>query len=337
MTSTKSEVRVSTAYVLPATAETFDEDGYLAANPDVKAAVRAGTVKSGRAHFETIGFGEKRSVWKPANIKVAKAAKSRLILESLIDRSHVDRVAADGLIDCLPPDIAAAAGVVETEAVSSNNYDQWILDYISSHPDRWILDAGSGLRSTYYDNVVNLEIVPYDTTDVLGVGEVLPFRDDVFDLVVSVAVLEHVRDPFRCASELYRVLKPGGELYIAVPFLQPFHGYPNHYYNMTSSGVRNLFREPLTDVEQTVPHYLGPLWVASWFFALWSMGLPEESRESLKKVTVAEFIDATVDYYDKPWVRDLNPITANTIASGTVLQATKPANGPAADASGTER
>jgi len=36
-------------------------------------------------------------------------------------------------------------------------------------------DAGACKKRAYYDNVVNLEIVPYDTTDVLGVGEVLPF------------------------------------------------------------------------------------------------------------------------------------------------------------------
>jgi hypothetical protein len=27
-----------------------------------------------------------------------------------------------------------------------------------------------------------------------------------------------------------------------VPFLQPLHGYPHHYYNMTGEGLRNLFR-----------------------------------------------------------------------------------------------
>ena len=76
-----------------------------------------------------------------------------------------------------------------------------------------------GRRAVYFDNVVNFEIVPYDTTDVRGVGEELPFRDASFDAVVSIAVLEHVKDPFRCAREIARVLKPGGELICAVPFL----------------------------------------------------------------------------------------------------------------------
>jgi SAM-dependent methyltransferase len=103
----------------------------------------------------------------------------------------------------------------------------------------------AGLRDIYYDNVVNYEIVDYDTTDVIGPGERLPFRDGVFDAVISIAVLEHVRDPFACAAEIVRVLKPGGELVCSVPFLQPLHGYPHHYYNMTPQGLRALFERSL--------------------------------------------------------------------------------------------
>ena len=76
----------------------------------------------------------------------------------------------------------------------------------------------------------------------IGVAEVLPFGDNAFDAVISVAVLEHVRDPFGAAQEIIRVLKPGGKLFCCVPFLQPFHGYPNHYYNMSHVGLANLFR-----------------------------------------------------------------------------------------------
>lgn len=311
-------------YAEPVSTDNFDEEGYLTANPDVAAAVADGRLSSGREHFDLIGHGEGRQVWRKSNILAAKAVKSSRILVELMESTRVESVAPDGLIHCLPDELAAAAGVLSTDAVSSNPYDPSILEFIDANPGRWILDAGSGLRSTYYENVVNLDIVAYDTTDVLAVGEVLPFRADVFDLVVSVAVLEHVRDPFRCAAELYRVLKPGGELFVAVPFLQPFHGYPDHYYNMTSSGVRNLFREPLIAVDQFVPHYFQPLWVVSWLFKLWSAGLPEPAVEALMSVTVRDLVSATVNDYEQPWVRDLDPATANLISSGTVLRARKP-------------
>jgi len=40
----------------------FDEDAYLAANPDVAAAVRRGDVVSGRRHFDDIGWSEGRAL-----------------------------------------------------------------------------------------------------------------------------------------------------------------------------------------------------------------------------------------------------------------------------------
>ena len=71
-----------------------------------------------------------------------------------------------------------------------------------------ILDLGSGLdRRT--PNTINLEIEATPNVDVVGDGHSLPFKDAVFDAVISEAVLEHVQDPNRVASEIHRVLKPG--------------------------------------------------------------------------------------------------------------------------------
>lgn len=48
--------------------------------------------------------------------------------------------------------------------------------------------------------------------------ERLSFPDASFDLVLSNDVLEHVADPLRAAAELARVLRPGGELFLSIPF-----------------------------------------------------------------------------------------------------------------------
>jgi 2-polyprenyl-3-methyl-5-hydroxy-6-metoxy-1,4-benzoquinol methylase len=59
-----------------------------------------------------------------------------------------------------------------------------------------------------------------------GVGENLPFESSSFDLVVSLAVLEHVQDVQRVIAEVFRVLKPGGYAYIEVPNnLYPYEGH----------------------------------------------------------------------------------------------------------------
>ncbi len=46
-------------------------------------------------------------------------------------------------------------------------------------------------------------------------GETLPFPANSFDYVISLQVLEHVADPAPVMEEIHRVLKPGGQCYIA--------------------------------------------------------------------------------------------------------------------------
>ncbi|KND47924.1 MAG: Alternative oxidase/tellurite resistance protein TehB [Parcubacteria bacterium C7867-004] len=48
-------------------------------------------------------------------------------------------------------------------------------------------------------------------------GTTLPFPDESFDAALSVSVIEHVTDPVRYFSEILRVTKTGGVLYLAFP------------------------------------------------------------------------------------------------------------------------
>ncbi len=43
-------------------------------------------------------------------------------------------------------------------------------------------------------------------------------RDDAFDCVICVHVLEHIRDDRRALDEIARILRPGGTALIMVPF-----------------------------------------------------------------------------------------------------------------------
>jgi SAM-dependent methyltransferase len=53
-----------------------------------------------------------------------------------------------------------------------------------------------------------------------GVGERLPFAGESFDLIVSVWVLEHLRDPETVFHEVRRVLRPGGHFVFLTPNLR---------------------------------------------------------------------------------------------------------------------
>lgn len=226
--------------------------------------------------------------------------------------------------DFLSSELRAISRIADTANVSSLPYGEWELPaLIEAYADGLILDCGSGLRDVYYQNVVNFEIVDYLTTDVLGVGEYLPFADDAFDALISIAVLEHVRNPFDCASEIARVVRPGGKIFVEVPFLQPYHGYPHHYYNMTRSGLENLFSEHFVIERSGLPPGGEPIWTLPWLLNSYIAGLPPEAAARFKALTVGDLLAEGSTYLGEDFVRELDDATADELAHVTYLIATK--------------
>jgi SAM-dependent methyltransferase len=257
-----------------------------------------------------------------SSMRERKLAKLRPYL-----RDDIPHRSSGGKPDYLSAELRQSAGIADTANVSSNGYDPFAIALINDHPDGFILDCGAGRRDIYFENVVNFEIVDYDTTDVLGVGEELPFADMAFDAVISIAVLEHVRNPFRCADEIVRVLKPGGRLICCVPFLQPYHGYPHHYFNMTHQGLRSLFEHDLTIDDHQVLYSTLPIWTLSWMLNSWANGLPELARRKFLSMRVQDLMGPPQSYLQEDFVRALSPAKNFELASATVLFATKPAAG----------
>lgn len=251
--------------------------------------------------------------------KAAKLARVRPLLDPVLPYRETPLG-----FDFLSDELRRQFDIVDTANVSSNNYDETAKKFLADYATGLVLDCGAGSRAVYYDNVVNFEIAPYESTDVRGVGERLPFRDAVFDAAFSFAVLEHVKDPFACAKELTRVLKPGGVLYAVVPFLQPYHGYPHHYYNMSHQGLRNLFVPGLEVVEQTVIPSGLPVWTLSWFLSSWAAGLPFWARTRFLNMRVGDLIGPAERYLNAPFVTGLSADKNFELASTTALIARKP-------------
>lgn len=304
-----------------ATDENFDETAYLLANPDVAQAVAKRLQKSGRSHFQIFGKNEKRRLRHLTSaFQEARQAKHKLI-RSLLRSDLPYEETVDGY-NFLNQELKAQFNIIDTSLVSSHGYDQPVIDLIGQYQHGWVLDCGAGRRPIYYENVVNFEIVPYDTTDVRGVGEVLPFVDHAFDAVISIAVLEHVKDPFRCAREISRVLKPGGELICCMPFLQPLHGYPHHYYNATHQGLINLFED--FDVDRIeVPDSVLPIWALTWMLQSWADGLAGAAKKEFLDLRIADLLESADRYLGRAFVRELPSSKNLELASATVLFARK--------------
>lgn len=308
------------------TAENLDEEGYLAANPDVGEAVRQGKFASARAHFDALGRFQQRRQRRPSPLPAIRARKLAALRPLLLEPDAP--LDANGKFCFLDADTRVRDALDDEIPISENGYDDETVGLIESCAAGLVLDVGAGFRPVYYSNVVNLEVKDYPTTDVIGVADRLPFRDNSFDGVISIAVLEHVKDPFLCAREIARVLKPGAWLKCCVPFLQPLHGYPHHYFNMTHEGLRTLFEPYLSIERQEVNPATHPVWAIAWQLRSWAEGLPPAARKSFLRLRVNDLIAFPGPMLEQPWARELPIEKQFELAAATILFARKP-TGPA--------
>lgn len=106
------------------------------------------------------------------------------------------------------------------------------------------LDLGAGGRA-WGPRVIPMDIDRFPGVALVGDGHRLPFADGVLDGVICTGVLEHVDDAEAMTAEIFRVLRPAGLLYVAVPFLQGYHpasGTHQDFRRLTHIGLRRLLR-----------------------------------------------------------------------------------------------
>jgi SAM-dependent methyltransferase len=88
-----------------------------------------------------------------------------------------------------------------------------------------------------------------------GDAHALPFRDGVFDFVLSVATLEHLRNPLLGAKEAFRVARPGAALLGTVAFMETFHD--RSYFHHSHLGTLALLQDAGWEVTHVAP---SPAW-----------------------------------------------------------------------------
>jgi SAM-dependent methyltransferase len=310
----------------PGTLDDVDEAGYLAANPDVR--------KSGidaKAHFLATDPQDARlqavNVEQVAEMRERKLAQLRFRRPRSTPRGYGEPV------NFLTPALIAEFGIPEIPPVSANQYGGPFIDEIRNNPQRLCLDVGAGLRHSCFRNIVNAEIYPSVSTDVLCVGEDLPFESEQFDYVICAAVLEHTRRPWEVAREICRVLRPGGKLLVDYPFLQGVHGYPHHYFNATPQGAISLFEDRCEIISSTIEPNNHPIQSIWWILMAWRHGLAAEDRKTFENLTIGEMLATPPDQLlDAPYCKNLSEAMQRVIPAGSTLIARK-----RTDSAGTNR
>jgi len=122
-------------------------------------------------------------------------------------------------------------------------------------------------------------------------AESLPFSDKSFHLVVGSDVIEHVEDPVQVMREAYRVLVPGGAIFLATP--NRWSLTPEPHVNVWGVGfLPKAWRERYVALVQNVPYR--NISLLNWFeirrllgqtrFSRWQIVLPALPSEHITRL-----------------------------------------------------
>ncbi len=144
--------------------------------------------------------------------------------------------------------------------MASINVIDWIRKY-TKHIGSDVLEVGAkrykdhaylGLREFFLEKLPHNKLIGCDISAGEGVDVVLDItapsqvvkstlRGKTFDTVFCISVLEHIPDVFSACKNISTLLNPGGALFISVPFVFRYHGYPGDLWRFTPEAVTYLF------------------------------------------------------------------------------------------------
>jgi SAM-dependent methyltransferase len=116
-----------------------------------------------------------------------------------------------------------------------------------------VLDAGAGrqrYKPFFADCMYVAQEHPVAGAEMQGLKEFdilcdvrhIPLLDNCVDAILSTSTLEHFEYPEEFFAESFRVLKPGGALFINVPFVYREHQIPYDFQRPTRYGVARWYK-----------------------------------------------------------------------------------------------
>lgn len=279
-------------------------------------------VCSGALHWSSIDV-----VCEACRTRFERVGDTPLLIAGAVARRGAGREDA-GLMQFVPRQLRGAAArsrrFIRPSLVHRSRATRSLTgDFVASfEPGAWILNVGAGSRE-YGDRVVNLDVVAATGIHVVGVAERLPFRDEAFDGVIFQAVLEHVRDARAALSEILRVLRSNGAVFVEVPFIQGYHAAPQDHRRFTERGLQLELEQHGFVVDDT-GIAVGPAsamaWITGEFLALLLSGRSGRVYRFVRLATdwlawPIKWADAWLDTHEM----------AHIIASGVWARAHRPA------------
>lgn len=303
---------------IPATAHNFETRAYLLANPDV-AAANVDAMK----HFLSNGENEQRKLVNPelmpnSSYRLQKHKR----FSGILNLSGASTNATS-----FPLTFGRQHFSLDEYLSESANHEfPAFAEEVVSNPNKLYLDLGCGLRNRVHKNCLYLEVYPSLSADVIVEPDCLyPLKSDSLDGVGCFAVLEHTRQPWLVVQEIYRMVKPGGKVWIDWPFLQPVHGYPSHYFNATRQGLESIFVDAgfKVDASETGAHE-GPDHTISWILGHLIQSLPAALQSKVHEMRVGDLLQQPPrgEFWNE-LMQNIDDRTRSKFACGNNIVATK--------------
>lgn len=141
--------------------------------------------------------------------------------------------------------------VPEDKDINHDNWQQYLLDNFDREGFE-ILEVGSRVvtgsrfgqnfkRASY----TGFDYYPGENVDVVGDAHRLSsyFEGRKFDLIFSSAVFEHLSMPWKVSTEIIKLLKVGGCVFIETHYSYASHERPWHFFQYSENALNVLFPE----------------------------------------------------------------------------------------------
>lgn len=113
----------------------------------------------------------------------------------------------------------------------------------------------------------------------------MPFASNTFDVITAMDVVEHIDSDKAAMQEIYRVLRPGGRVFITVPAYRSLWSEHDealhHYRRYTAPTVRDLMQRIGLNVER-LSYTVTSLFPAIWVYRQVSNRIPKKADREKK-------------------------------------------------------